>query len=194
MTGFYSLAAPYDKLISPSAQYRCEGVKSLASALSDGQDPLNKVYLANGDSKPNYERDLANQVSLVTISADNGALIVFPATAMLTVPLANGVVYHNTVLAVPLGALPANQDLTLLQNEVLELVDAKFGVRGATYVTTVGAPAILKRAQHEAVQLAREARITDSESLIAKNVRLEAELVQTRAKITQLEAYITANA
>lgn len=189
----YSLAAPYDKLISPSAQYRCEGVRSLSAAVADGQDPLNRVYLANGDSKANYQRDANANVSLVTISTQAGALIVFPSSAMLTVPLADGVVYRNTILAVPLGALPEAQDLSVLQSEVLALVDSKFGVRGAAYVTTIGAATVLTREHHDTVQAARQARITNSLSLIAQNNQLTNDLAAARAKITELETYITAH-
>lgn len=192
MTGFYALAAPYNKLISPSAQYRCEGVKSLSAALADGQDPLNRVYLANGDSQANYQKDLAGNVSLVTISSQTGALIVFPSSVLLQVPLADGVVYHNTVLAVPLGAVAEGEDLSVLQNEVVELIFNKFGVRGASYVTTLGAPAVLQRNQHETVQAARQARISDGESLIAKNNRLTNDLAAALQKIQELEIYIKA--
>lgn len=193
MIGFYALAAPYDKLISPSAQYRCEGVTSLSAALANGQDPLNRIYLANGDTKANYQKDMAANVSLVTISSQTGSLVVFPSSALLQVPLADGVVYHNTILAVPLGAVAEGEDLTVLQNEVLELVDSKFGLRGATYITTVGASAVLKREQHETVQAARQARITDGESLIAKNNRLTNELAAALQKIQELEAYLRAH-
>lgn len=190
MTGFYSLAAPYDKLISPSAQYSCEGVKSLASAGAEGQDPLNKVYLANGDTKANYERDLAAGVSLVTIRSEGGSLIVFPHTAMLKVPLANGVVYRNTVLAIPLGAVADLQDLTLLQSEIVQLIEQEFGLKSAAYITTVGAPCILTSTQHDSIKAARTARITQNESGIALNARLTRELAAAVAKIAELEAYL----
>jgi hypothetical protein len=193
MSGFYALAAPYDKLISTSAQYKCEGVKSLAAAIAEGQDPLKNVYLANGDSEANFKSDLARGISLVTISSRSGQLIVFPAGALLQVPLADGVVYRNTVLAVALGALPETQDFTELQEEVLQLVLNKFGINGATYLTTVNSAVVLTQNQHQAVMAAREAKIAEGESIIAQNASLQTQLTAALNKIVQLEQYIKSN-
>lgn len=190
MSGFYSLAAPYDKLISASAQYRCEGIQSLSAAVADGQDPLKIVYKANGDTEANFQKALADGVSLITISATSGRLIVFPSNALLMVPLADGVPYRNTILSVALGALPEAQDLSELQSEILAMVQAKYGIRSAAYVSTVGSPDILTRQQHEQVLAARASRITDGESLIAKNARLTAERDALQAKLDELNEYI----
>lgn len=192
MTGFYSLAAPYDKLISATAQYRCEGVKSLSAALSEGQDPLTQVYLASGDTKENYERDLAAGVSLVSISAGDGSLVVFPHTAMLKVPLADGVVYENVVLSIALGALPQTQDLSLIQSEIQQMVLQNFGINSASYLSVVGAPCIISAQAHEVVQAARQAKITEQESSLSKVQRLQTQLSAALTKIAELEAHLVA--
>lgn len=191
MSGFYSLAAPYDKLISPSAKYRCEAVKSLAAAIAEGQDPLKNVYKANGDTEDKFNQDLSANVSLVTISSDSGQLIIFPASAMLMVPLADGVVYRNTVLAIPLGAIAESDDLTTLQSDVRHMVLNEFGINAATYVTAIGSDVVVSRAQHVAILAARQAKITDGDSLIAKNNNLTNQLNAALNKIQELEAYIS---
>lgn len=194
MAGFYALAAPYDKLISASAQYRCVGIKSLAAAVAEGQDPLVSVYKANGDTPASFNRDLANNVSLVSISSEAGALVVFPSTALLKLPQADGVVYRNTIMSVALGALPETQDLSELQAEVLAIVKNKYGINPAAYVSTVNAPALLTRQQHEQVLLARQGKITDDDSLVAENARLRLQVSAAQSKIEQLEAYIIEHA
>ena len=192
MTGFYSLAAPYDKLISLSSHYRCDGVRTLASAQAEGLDPLNEVYLANGDTKDKYDLDLQASVSLITISNSTGTILSFPSSALLSVPSGDGVVYRNTVLSVALSALPEDQDLTLLQSEVIELVLFKYGLKAATFITTVGAPAVLTQTQHEAVLSARAAAVQTQVSLIAENNRLTLDLANAVAKIALLETFVKA--
>ncbi len=193
MTGFYSLRAPYDKLISVSSQYRCEGVRSLSAAVADGQDPLNNVYLANGDTQDNFNLDLQSNVSLITVSAAAGTLLVFPSSALLKVPSGDGVVYRNMVLVAPLSALPEDYNLTELQNEVMQMILAKFGIRAATYITTVGAATVLTNVQHEAVMAARTAQIESSETLVTKNLALTGQLATALEKLALLENYVKAN-
>lgn len=192
MTGFYSLAAPYDKLISVSTQYRCEAVRSLSSAEVEGLDPLNEVYLANGDTQDNYILDLQSSVSLITISSASGLQVVFPSSALQAVPSGDGIVYRNTILTISLSALPEDQDLTLLQNEVIEMVLHRFGIRSATIVSTIGAPSVLTQRQHDAVLAARAMAVQTQVSLIGENARLTEELAQAVAKIGLLENFIKA--
>lgn len=193
MSGFYTLAEPYASLISATTQYRCEGVKSLSAAVAEGMDPLNSVYLANGDTKESFQSDLSLGISLVTLSSSTGSLVVFPSKALLKVPDGAGVIYRNTVLSIALSALPESQDMTVLRNEIQELVRSQFGIRAATYLTTVGAAALLSQTQHEAVQAARQAQIETNESLITTNLKLQADLTQARSRLSVLEAYVLAN-
>jgi hypothetical protein len=191
MLGFYELAAPYNRLISPSTQYRCEGVKSLQAAIAEGQDPLKTVYLDNGDTEANFKRDLQAGSSLITLSADQGLLVVVPSSSMIGVPRADGVVYRNTAITFAISAIPDTEDLSLLTNEVLEMLQHKFGIRAGAYVTAIGRAAVLTQDQHGAVQSARQALIDDGDSLIAKNLALQAIITAQAGKLTQLEDYIT---
>ncbi len=193
MGGFWALSAPYNQLVSPSAQYRSEGVQSLSAAIADGKDPLNSVYLANGDTKENFERDLREGISLVTISSDSGLLKVFPANAILMVPSGDGVVYRNTLLSIALSALPEGMDLSVLENEIIELVMSKIGVRAATYVTTVGAATILSKENHDRLMATREDLITSPHSLIARNSQLTSQVAEMGTQIATLSDYIKTN-
>lgn len=193
MGGFYSLAAPYDKLVSPTTQYRCEGVQSLSAAVADGKDPLNTVYLANGDTKANFERDLGLGVFLVTVSGAGGALIVFPVNAMLQVPSGDGIVYRNSAVVVAVGCVPETLDLTDLETEIIELVKVKLGVRASTAVVTLGSATILSQQQHEGVMAARQELITSPESLITRNAQLQDQVAAMGNRLTSLSEYIKLN-
>ena len=188
--GFYQLAAPYAALVSATQQYTCVGVITIQGAIAQGIDVLNTIYIASGDTEANYNSDLQNGVSLITISSGTGSLIQFPNSAMLSVPQITGVIYRNLVLGIALSALPDTMDTSVLQQEVSDLIYSKIGVRSTTFVTTIGAATILTTAQDAAVTAARAAVITNPSSTYYQNQLLITESAALLAKIAALEAYI----
>lgn len=189
-SGFYQLAAPYAALISATLQYTCVGVISIQGAVAQGIDVLNTIYLASGDTAANYASDLANGVSIITVTSGTGSIVQFPNTAMLSVPQVTGVVYRNLVLGIALSALPDSMDITDLQSEVSALIYSKIGVKSTTFVTTVGGATILTTEQDTAVKAARAAAITNQSSTYYQNQLLISENAAMLAKIASLESYI----
>lgn len=193
MTGLFELRAPYNALINPAARYTCEAIESLANAVSSGGDPLNAVYLASLDSESNYLLDLKNGAYLVTISTGIGNQIIFPSSALLSVPNGEGVTYRNTVLCTALSAVHDTMDLTALQQRISDMVYASLGVSSTTLITTVGAPTMLSTEQHEAVMASREAMVSRKDSELHKNAYLQIDNAKLVAQIAALEKYIIDN-
>lgn len=192
-TGFYQLAAPYSSLISGTTQYTCVGTMSLAGAVAQGLDPLTNVYLANNDTKANYLKDLANNISLVTITSGTGNAILFPSSAMLAVPNGDGVIYRNMVLGIALSAIPDTMDLTTLQNQISDMVYNSLGVKSTTFVTQIGAPTILTTDQDTAVNAARSAVITSPSNNLHQIALLTAQIAAYQTQLNALQAWVIAH-
>ena len=189
-SGFYQLAAPYSALVAATLQYTCVGVVSIPGAIAQGIDVLNSIYIASGDTAANYNADLKAGISIITITSGIGTVIQFPSSAMLSVPQVSGVIYRNLVLGIALSALPDSMDVTVLQQEVSDLIYSKIGVKSTTFITTIGAATILTTDQDAAVTAARASVITNPSSTYYQNQLLTNENTALLAKVAALEAYI----
>ena len=192
MSGLYDVGAPYSALISATTNYKCVGVISLSGAVSEGYDPLNNIYLANGDTQANYLSDLAAGVSIITLVSDAGAVVKFPSSALLQVPVSDGVLYRNVVLGISLGATPDTMDLSTIQTAVSNLVYDMLGVLSTTFLTTVGNTVVLSPTQDAAISSARAANINQASNPLYENRQLKAQNAELIQQMNILNAYIAA--
>lgn len=193
MSGLFKLRAPYDALINPSARYTCVAVESLSNAVNSGSDPKQSVYLASADTEANYLSDLQKEAYLVTISTGIGNQIVFPSSALLAVPTGDGVIYRNTVLCIALSAVHELMDLSVLQQQISDMVYTSIGVSSTTLVTTIGSPTVLTHEQHTSVMASREMVSSQKDSELYRNLHLRSENAELVKKIALLEKYILNN-
>ena len=190
VTGLWTLNAPYSNLVLATVQYKCIGTTSVAGAVAAGQDPLNTVYLANGDTQASFNADLANDDYLITITSGPDDIVVFPRSALATGPQTNGVIYQNTFMGISLSALPTTLDLSTLAEAVQALVLAQVGVHSEVTFATVGAPTILNSDQATAVEASRQAAITAPSSPMHQIALLQATINAMSTKISLMSTYI----
>ncbi len=193
MAGLYSLKAPYANLLRPQIEYTCTAVVNLQGAIADGQDPYTDVYKANGDTDENYEADLALNHCLITLQSGLGDVVIAPASAMNGLPIADGVRYMSAVLGISLSALPEDYDLTIIKQDISDLIFDKLGVRSTVYGSTVGGTMILSHAAHTAIEAARVANVQINVSDRAMVVQLQQEKTKLQAQLARLQAYIVQN-
>lgn len=193
MTGRYTLQEPYTALCNPNVVYTCTAVSSIAGAIAQGGDPLQEVYLANGDSQASYDADAAKNHCLVTLQAGSGLVITVPNGALVTLPDADGILYTGMMLGISLSALPVDTDLSTLKNEIVDLVYHYQGVRSTVYLAITSAASLVPHATHALVESARRANVTSHKSVRSQNVALQAANAALVARLAALESYIALN-
>lgn len=190
MTGLWALKAPYGELVMATTQYTCVKVQSLGSAVNAGEDPLTNVYLISNATQADFDLDIASGAYLITIQSELGDLVVFPNSALISLPDTDGVLYRNLVMSVSLSAISDNTDLTTLQERVSDLVLNSIGVKSTVYITQVGGVSVLGSNQSAALETARQAHITDASSPLYQLSVVTTQLTQAQQKISELEQYI----
>ena len=193
MSGLYTLKEPYTGLLRPQVEYSCIAVINLSGALAAGEDPLNDVYLANGDTEASYQADLDANHCLVTLKSGTGDVIQVPNSALSGLPSADGIRYVSMMLGISLSALPADFDLTQLKQTISDVVFDSIGVRSTVFPGVVGSPIVLTHAQHEQIEAGRLANATAVLSDRAKVLKLQQERQALLDKIAVLEAYLVDN-
>jgi hypothetical protein len=190
MKGRWTLNAPYNSLVMATTQYACLSINSVQGAVAQGQNPLKSVYLANGDTEASFNRDLANQDYLITISSGPGDVVTFPRSAMVGLPDSDGQIYRNVMLGISLSAIPDSLNLDSLKQQIQALVLARLGVNSTVYAAQIGATTVLTTEQTAALEAARQARITAPQSLQYQNDQLHAQNAALIEQVAILTAYI----
>jgi hypothetical protein len=193
MTGTYALKNPYNTLIMSTTQYTCVKLQSLSAAVAAKEDPYTNVYLSNGATQADYDADLAAQAYLITIQSGTGDLVVFPSSALVSVPSTEGVICRNLVMSISLSVLPDGTDLSSLTQQIEDLVLNTLGVKSTIYLPQRGAVTILTQDHLSALNSARQVNLQTMESPLYRNMQLEAQNAQLLAKVQTLSDFIATN-
>lgn len=186
--GTWVLKAPYDTLLSKQERYTCISVTKLEKLVSMGDEPYDDYYEPKSIPQDTYQNDLISQVCIITVRDEAGQLYSFPSSYLVSFPSGNGVEYGVLGLAVTIGPLPIDTNLTELKQRVKDLVKDTVGVEGDVVSLLLSNPEIMSFASHESMKASRKLNIRESNTTPAQVKALESELRAARNKIQTLEA------
>lgn len=191
--GFYTLQAPFNTLIAQDDAYTCQAVRRIGDYLALNEDPLNNVYIYNGLTEADFELDQKENMFIVSLQSDRGQWLYVPVRYIISYPIMNGIPYQTMMLGVSLGAVPADMDLTSIQNMVSDLVFETIGIRPQISPVVTSKQKLVSRANHEAIEIARLARATQNKTFYSRWRDLVTQFTSLLQKNTELETYIKNN-
>lgn len=118
--GKFNLATPFENILSPLEEYTVTAVRSINEIMSD--DPLTNIYVPVGLENGDLIEDVKNNVPIVVLLSTGGEYAYIPGNRFLTIPLINGTKHQEKILSIPLGLLPNDLDLSVLQGKIEDLV------------------------------------------------------------------------
>lgn len=192
--GLYTLAAPFDQQVLPAVPYTCVAVRKLEDIVASGADPKAVYYDANNIDDVRYQADLDAGVCIVSLQAAEGSWIYLPSSFITIMPDQGGIPYRSIVLAVPLGAVPDSLDLSYIKTQLVDLVKDNLGVTVEVKEVAISPPGNLSQAEHDTLEAARQANITNRTTLRAQLIAVTAQRDAANAKIAELEEYIIGQA
>ena len=189
-SGTYTLKEPYNVLVTPQVIYTCRSIRSMNDIAAAGVSVFEKYYQSLGIGENIYLEDAANNVSIIGLQAGTGEWIYVPQTFILKPPNTSGVKYSSIVLGVGLGAIPDEMNLEDLTATIKEVVLASIGVESKVKAVLVSQPAFISHDKHERLELARQAKTKQDESLFTQVKQLQSDNAKLASKIQELETYI----
>lgn len=189
-SGYFILRAPFDSLILNGERYTCKAVRKISDYLVNNETPLADIYVANGLTEVQYDEDLKNDVSIVSLQASTGHWVYVPATYITQLPVVNGIAYRSLMLGVSLPPMPADKNLTHVETAVKNVITDLLGVAAGTKFVETSKVVLIDSAKHKTTQAARDAIIagnTTDRSRLNQALTTIDQLVQ---KIAVLEQYI----
>lgn len=194
MVGTISLSAPFTNAVVPNLPYTISAVRSLADIAASGSDPYELYYQDAGISEDKYKEDLVGGACILSLQSSSGIWVYVPNSYLASLPSAGGIPYTNYLVAVNLGLLPDNLDLTHFRNIIAELAHDVMGVENAeTKIVAASATMYLSQEDSKAIETARQgvmSALKTDRALYLEEQRLRLAAIQ---RITELENFINAN-
>lgn len=186
--GLYQLRLPWT--IPANVVYECIAVRSFRDYVQKGEDVYTTYYQPMGLTLAQYEADRALGANLVTLASASNPTIYVPDTYIEAYPFLGDIKYSHVVLSVSLGVVPDKMDLTFVRSQVAAVVSDTIGVVPTVNVNVAPSTGLITQAQHQILETARNAAITNRKTDRARIIELQVLVDAQQQRIAGLEEII----
>jgi hypothetical protein len=187
--GTFKFSEPFNKLIRPEQILTVTAIRTIKNIYDNGENPLATIYQLVGLTESDFNYDLANNVLIVEFKTGNNYFSV-PSNRILSLPNSNGVLYCQKVIAVPLGDIPSDHNLTPLINDIKDLVLEITGIITKPVASQISAEYMVSKEKHTEFLQVLNSRINRLESYKSKYENLSVELSNKNKTIADLQKAI----
>lgn len=191
LTGIYVLKTPWK--LEAEVQYTCEAIRTYEAILNKGEDVVNKIYIANGLTKEDYERDLKLGACLITLMSPGKTTIYVPDTYIESFPDLSAVEYAHIVLSATLYAVPSTLDLENVKDKIASVLEGTLGITPEINFHKIPTKGAIPYTAHKALETARENKVTDPSTIAGMTHSLKQELDSQVKYSAELEKIVYDN-
>lgn len=186
-TGFYTLKAPFDVLLTPKTLYTCQSIDTINKFIASGESVYDKFYGPLKVSNDQYQQDVADNVTIIGLQAGTGEWVFVPSSFIVTAPVSNGVKYIPVVIGLSLGAIPDAHNLESVIQQCKDVITSSLGIDPEVKGVVVGSPKWFTQEEHDLIMQVRQEKVsTATPSNILVNV-LKKENEQLKGVIAEYE-------
>ncbi len=189
-TGRFTVAAPYDTLVFDNVPYQAVALRRFDDIVELGEDVYVQYYQPVGLSETDYKRDLRDSVVIVSLMNPSGVIVYAPDSYITSYPNQGDVKYQHVVLSVSLGPLPQHLALDYAMSQIGSIASDTIGVTPTVKLHVAPTTGAITSDQHELLEVARIARITNRKTDRANALKAQADLVLAQQRIAALETII----
>lgn len=195
-SGIFSFSAPFDALLGGQPlRLTCIAIRGFEDVYAEGEDVFAKYYAPNSLDEAVFDAQRLAKVSIITFAKESGELLFVPSHYVGNTAIASSVPYAHTVLSISLGNIPEALDLSFLMTELANVCSDTLGKTPTVAVhiapTTDGLG--VTPAQHASLEAARQALITNRDSVYARNLTLQTQIATLLTKMATLEQLVIDN-
>lgn len=192
-SGYFELRQPLDQLIVPNERYTCKAIRRLSEYLANNEVPKDDIYTANGLTDSDYISDIAVDMDIVSLQADNGHWLYIPAKYIAKYPIANGIPYRTIMIGISLPSIPVEKDLSNIKTDIENIITDTLGVIPVIKTVETSRVVLVSKETHDITTAERtmlsEGRVTDR----SRYMSLVSDHEIALNKIAELESYIKNN-
>lgn len=202
--GLFELRAPWQAV--PGRLYQVLAIRAFDDIYRLGIDVYRTYYkpmgLIDKSLEPtetpttplDFEAEIKDNVHIVTLVGDDGQYIYVPDSYIVSYPRNDTIPYQHVVLSVSLGALATDVDTAPIEDEIKEMIRARFGIAEPVVELHVAqSDMAVTPEQHYQFTQARIGASNTTRSAYASNVALQNELNAATQSIMSLVSILRAN-
>lgn len=186
--GLYQLRTPWS--VPANVVYECIAIRDFKDYVQKGEDVYTTFYQPMGLSEAQYQADRALGANIITLASPSNPTIYVPDTYIEAYPFLGDIKYSHVVLSVSLGVVPDKMDLTFVRSQVAAVVSDTIGVVPTVNVAVAPSTGLVTQAQHQVLETARNAAITNRKTDRARLIELQALVDAQQQRIAGLEQII----
>jgi len=168
LKGVFVLAEPFNSLIDERAVYEVVGINDIRDLEADGKSPYATIYAPVGLTQADILDDINRDIPIITLLGEGNNRIYIPADRIIKTPKITGYLHQDTVITVPLGAIPKSLDLSVLCDDIKGFVLDRLGIDSTVKVAHTSASVLLSNQEHHRYEAVRRARIKMDKSYRTK--------------------------
>lgn len=190
-TGPYELKAPFTT--TPTTIWRCIEIREFIGLGIANSSAFETYYEPSGLTQEDCDRDEKDGVSLITLWSTTGETLFIPASYILNYPNEGALPASNILLSANLGMLGLDVDMAFIVSKVKGVLSAVVGREPEVVVHSLAVEGVLTSEEVLAMEIARKAAVTDSETDYAIRLKQEAVIADQANQIEMLKQYIIDN-
>lgn len=184
--GRFTFKEPVNSVVAKDLEYRVVAIRTIKELIDTDDDPLKTVYNPIGLSEDVYREDVKNNINIITLSpVDGNTYNYIPESYIVGAPVITGNKYAETLLAINLGKLPIDLDITILTDEIKDIVKELYGLEVQVVKTNTSAVEIMSDIDHELFSRKLKYATFDKETIRVKYNKL-LELYNKKYEYTEL--------
>ena len=188
--GNFKFKPPYNVKEYESEIFTVDAIRSIKDMIASGEDPYKGVYQPIGMSEADYNTDSENKVPIVVLKGSNNRFLYVPANRITTIPLVEGREYQQMALAVNMGYLPYDYDISTLSNDIIEAVYNITGIKSTVELVRTSGVLKVDYTKHDTFMKLLENKKSVTKSWKTKYLELEEKYNALKILIQQLESTI----
>lgn len=194
-SGVFVLKLPW--IADVNTTYEVIAVRSFEDIYKAGDDVYPIYYkpmgLVDGVAGFDFKNEVSLKPNLITLQGSNGSVVYVPDTYIAHFPTMGNVNYQHVVITASLGALPESVDLSILRDDVQNLIESRIGAIADTKIMTAPASNQPTTEQHDALEAARLGSITEYENDYTRIKRQQALIDKLTLKVTTMTRVLKHN-
>lgn len=192
VVGRFEVKSPFT--VPQNRIYTVKAIRSAVELEMDYRNVYRDYYEPYDVSESVYQRDLENDVHIVTLiakerSGSGNDIIHIPDTFIARFPNDDLVNYHRVILSLDMGILPEHVDLDHLKQSIAELSSDILGKLGKVELYLSEYEGVVTREEHDTQEASRQDNINAAETDRAKyleQVRVNQALRRQLEVLTQV--------
>jgi hypothetical protein len=148
--GKFTFDTPFDTILNINEEFTVSSVRNLIEIRDSQEDPYTTIYQLYGLTQNDFKNDVDNNIPIVTLNNSGGKYYYVPANKITSIPIVDGVKYRDMILAISLGSIPIDLDLTLAKDTIKQILYDTVGIDSTVEEVPSSAIILVDNNKHDA--------------------------------------------